>query len=79
MSAIHRLSATILRLAPARLLPGQGLVEYSLALVLIAMIVIGIITSLGTQTSQVFDQTNCTLTGGAYHTDNGNGHSNRCR
>jgi pilus assembly protein Flp/PilA len=57
---------------------GQGLVEYALILVLIAVIVIGILSTLGTQTSRVFDQVNCTLSGGPTHQDNGNGNSNRC-
>ena len=58
---------------------GQGLVEYALILVLVAVVVIGILSALGGQTSRVFDQVNCTLAGGAYHQDNGNGNSNRCR
>jgi pilus assembly protein Flp/PilA len=33
---------------------GQGLVEYALILVLIAIVVIGILTVLGTQVSEVF-------------------------
>ena len=59
--------------------PGQGLVEYALILVLIAVVVIGILSTLGTQTSRVFDQVNCTLSGGPTHQDNGNGNSNRCQ
>ncbi len=35
---------------------GQGLVEYALILVLIAIVVIGIVTVLGTQVSTVFSQ-----------------------
>jgi pilus assembly protein Flp/PilA len=58
---------------------GQGLVEYALILVLVALVVIGILTTLGGRTSQVFDQVNCTLGGGEYRQDNGNGNSNRCR
>ena len=58
---------------------GQGLVEYALILVLIAVIVIGILSSLGAQTSRVFDQVNCTLAGGPTHQDHGNGNSNRCQ
>jgi pilus assembly protein Flp/PilA len=58
---------------------GQGLVEYALILVLIAIVVIGILSTLGTQTSRVFDQVNCTRAGREYHQDNGNGNSNRCR
>jgi pilus assembly protein Flp/PilA len=58
---------------------GQGLVEYALILVLIAVIVIGILSTLGAQTSRVFDQVNCTMSGGQYHQDNGNGNSSRCQ
>jgi pilus assembly protein Flp/PilA len=58
---------------------GQGLVEYALILVLIAVIVIGILSSLGAETSRVFDQVNCTMSGREYRQDNGNGNSNRCR
>ena len=35
---------------------GQGLVEYALILVLIAIVVIGILTVLGQQVSRVFSQ-----------------------
>lgn len=35
---------------------GQGLVEYALILVLIAIVVIGILTLLGGRASQVFSQ-----------------------
>jgi pilus assembly protein Flp/PilA len=58
---------------------GQGLVEYALILVLVALVVIGILTTLGNRTSQVFDQVNCALGGGEYHQDNGNGNSNKCK
>ena len=58
---------------------GQGLVEYALILVLIAVVVIGTLTLLGAQTSQVYDHINCALSGGTYHADQGNGHSNRCQ
>lgn len=37
---------------------GQGLVEYALILVLIAIVVIGILTLLGGRVSQVFSQIN---------------------
>jgi pilus assembly protein Flp/PilA len=57
---------------------GQGLVEYALILVLVAIVVIGTLTMLGKQTSQVFDQINCSLAGGPTHVDHGNGNSNRC-
>jgi pilus assembly protein Flp/PilA len=41
---------------------GQGLVEYALILVLIAIVVIGILTLLGARVSQVFSQINSGLT-----------------
>jgi len=40
---------------------GQGLVEYALILVLIAIVVIGIVTVLGTRVSTVFSQVNSGL------------------
>ncbi len=40
---------------------GQGLVEYALILVLIAIVVIGILTLLGRKVSQVFSQINSGL------------------
>jgi pilus assembly protein Flp/PilA len=40
---------------------GQGLVEYALILVLIAIVVIGILTLLGSRVSQVFSQINSGL------------------
>ena len=40
---------------------GQGLVEYALILVLIAIVVIGILTLLGQRVSNVFDQINSGL------------------
>ena len=40
---------------------GQGLVEYALILVLIAIVVIGILTLLGNRVSTVFSQINSGL------------------
>ncbi|MCS6880520.1 MAG: Flp family type IVb pilin [Oscillochloridaceae bacterium] len=40
---------------------GQGLVEYALILVLIAIVVIGVLTLLGRQVSTVFSQINSGL------------------
>lgn len=40
---------------------GQGLVEYALILVLIAIVVIAIMTSLGQKTCEVFSTVNCAL------------------
>ena len=42
---------------------GQGLVEYALILVLIAIVVIGILTLLGNRVSGVFSQINSGLGG----------------
>ncbi len=44
---------------------GQGLVEYALILVLIAIVTIGVLTELGGSTSQTFSRVSCTLDGGA--------------
>lgn len=41
---------------------GQGLVEYALILVLIAIVVIGILSILGNRVSTVFSQINSGLT-----------------
>lgn len=59
--------------------PGQGLVEYSLILVLIAIVSISALTLVGNRTSSVFEEINCRLSGGTLHNDNGNGNSMRCR
>jgi pilus assembly protein Flp/PilA len=40
---------------------GQGLVEYALILVLIAIVVIGVLTLLGGQVSEVFSEINSGL------------------
>ena len=42
---------------------GQGLVEYALILVLIAIVVIGILTALGTRVNTVFSNVNSGLGG----------------
>ena len=51
---------------------GQGLVEYALILVLIAIVVIGVLTELGGKTSQVFSSVGCVLDGGTASTHPGN-------
>ena len=51
---------------------GQGLVEYALILVLIAIVVIGVLTQLGGQTSEVFSSVSCVLDGGAASSHPGN-------
>jgi pilus assembly protein Flp/PilA len=51
---------------------GQGLVEYALILVLIAIVAVGVLTELGGQTSEIFSSVNCTLDGGAVASTNSN-------
>ncbi|GAB4202049.1 MAG: hypothetical protein OHK0022_24730 [Roseiflexaceae bacterium] len=58
---------------------GQGLVEYALILVLVAVVVIGVLTVLGRQVGSTFQEVECAMRGGTMHQDNGNGNSNRCR
>lgn len=58
---------------------GQGLVEYSLILVLLALVVIGTLSSVGSSTNDVFGQVSCSMAGKTWHNDNGQGKSNRCR
>jgi len=41
---------------------GQGLIEYALILVLIAVVVIGVLTLLGSKISNVFNSINSKLT-----------------
>ncbi len=43
---------------------GQGLVEYALVLVLVAVVVIAILTMLGPRVGLIFFNVNCTLDGG---------------
>lgn len=56
----------------------QGLVEYALVLVLIAIVVMGSLTMVGENVSQVFERVSCSMRGGTMHVDHGNGNSNRC-
>ena len=67
------------RRSRGRVALGQGLVEYALILMLVAMVVIGVLSALGDETEQVFGQVNCSLSGKEYHQDNGNGNSNKCK
>ena len=76
ISRCYKVLCKYARSAPAY---GQGLVEYALILVLVAIVVIGILSMVGGGTSEVFAQVNCTMGGGTYHQDQGNGNSNRCR
>ncbi|MEN9936772.1 MAG: Flp/Fap pilin component [Chloroflexota bacterium] len=57
---------------------GQGLVEYGLVLVLIAIVVVGGVTMVGKQTNDRFVEVECRLDGGAYHQDSGQGNSDKC-
>ena len=66
------------RQAWKRHIGGQGLVEYALILVLIAIVVIGSLTIVGRRTNTTFAEISCNLGGGSFHKDNGNGNSNRC-
>jgi len=43
---------------------GQGLVEYALILVLIAVVVIAALSTLGTKTNSVFNSVNSSITSG---------------
>jgi pilus assembly protein Flp/PilA len=81
LNASTALIVHIVRRAPlrSRQARGQGLVEYALILVLIAVVVIGSLSLLGARTSQVYGQVTCALDGGVYHQDRGNGKSNKCK
>jgi pilus assembly protein Flp/PilA len=61
MDRLRWLHGLIKRAARHASTRGQGLVEYALILVLIAIVVIGVLTQLGGSTSQVFSRVNCTL------------------
>jgi pilus assembly protein Flp/PilA len=58
---------------------GQGLVEYALILVLIAIVVIGALSTMGEQVSSTFEETRCTLASGKQHQDHGKGKSDGCK
>lgn len=58
---------------------GQGLVEYALILMLIAMVTVAILSAVGRSTGDTFARISCSMDGKTYHADNGNGNSNRCR
>jgi len=78
-SRLRKTVSKIGKLAARRRQIGQGLVEYALILVLIAIVVIGALSLVGSRTSQVFEDIRCTLSGGPTHQDNGNGNSNKCK
>ena len=75
-----RLAAYFARIGASlrRGVSGQGLVEYALIIVLVAVVVIGILSVVGGSANDVYAQINCSLDGGTYHQDNGQGNSNRC-
>src|SRR3954453_19487181 len=64
MNKLRWLRALLVRTATR----GQGLVEYALILVLIALVCIGVLTQLGGKASQVFTSVSCTLDGGTVAT-----------
>lgn len=45
----------------ARTVPGQGLVEYGLLLVFIAIVVVGAVTLIGTKTSTMYVKVDCSM------------------
>ncbi len=57
---------------PVRRAEGQGLVEYALILVLVAVVVIAILTVLGPQVGNVFSKVNCHLGGSVTTSQPGN-------
>jgi pilus assembly protein Flp/PilA len=65
MDGLRRLQRLIRRAARLTSARGQGLVEYALILVLIAIVTIGVLTQLGGSTSKIFSRVNCTLDGNA--------------
>ena len=77
LEAAARLVVQLRRHAPLR--PGQGLVEYGIILVLIAIVVVGSLKVLGERTKSSYDQVDCALRAGTLHTDSGNGNSNKCK
>lgn len=73
------------RWRPRRLLPhslearGQGLTEYALLLAFVVLVVVGILSVMGPQVKTAYEKVSCTLAGGQYHEDEGQGKSNRCK
>jgi pilus assembly protein Flp/PilA len=65
MNRLHHLRAPLIGAVRRGNTRGQGLVEYALILVLIAIVTIGVLTELGGSTSQTFSRVTCTLDGGA--------------
>lgn len=66
---------TLRRWGEAPAARGQGLVEYALVLVLVAVVVIAILTVLGPQIGNVFSHVNCALGDGKIKQDQGNQNS----
>lgn len=73
---LPRVPTTAQRMAVAY---GQGLVEYSLIIALLAIVVIGSLSAVGKSTNDAFGRVQCSLSGKEWHSDNGQGNSNRCR
>jgi pilus assembly protein Flp/PilA len=65
MNTLHWLPARITGTVRHASVRGQGLVEYALILVLIAIVTVGVLTEVGGSTSQTFSKVNCTLDSGA--------------
>jgi pilus assembly protein Flp/PilA len=65
MNRLYRLRDPIIGAMRHGKARGQGLVEYALILVLIAIVTIGVLTELGGSTSQTFSRVSCTLDGSA--------------
>ena len=58
---------------------GQGLTEYALLLAFVVLVVIGVLSVMGTEVKAAYEKVSCTLAGGVYHEDEGEGKSNRCK
>lgn len=52
---------------------GQGLVEYGLVLMLIAIVVVGAVTVFGSKTSALYSKVDCTLSQAQSHSHTGCG------
>lgn len=76
---VHRIRCTGQKVALRASDAGQGLVEYALVLVFVAVAVIAVLTAVGTEVDDVYHEVECVLSGGTWHEDQGRGNSNRCR
>src|SRR5437868_4305987 len=55
---------------------GQGLVEYGLILILIAIVVVGALSMVGSKVSSTYQKINCGVSGGTSQSNNGSGNGN---